>query len=98
QRFTAVIGPSGSGKSSLVRAGLIPRLKRLGAPWLTAPPFTPQERPLEMLARSLSQAFATLGRPIDWQDVGDELAAEGGPVSVARDLLTLAGADYRVLV
>ena len=28
-RFLAVIGPSGSGKSSLVRAGLLPNLKRL---------------------------------------------------------------------
>ncbi|MGK5500802.1 nSTAND1 domain-containing NTPase [Streptomyces sp. URMC 125] len=29
-RFTAVFGPSGSGKSSLLRAGLIPRLRRAG--------------------------------------------------------------------
>jgi WD40 repeat protein len=31
-RFLAVLGPSGSGKSSLVRAGLIPRLRIDGAP------------------------------------------------------------------
>ncbi|MFF4733487.1 helix-turn-helix domain-containing protein [Streptomyces mirabilis] len=30
RRFTAVFGPSGSGKSSLLRAGLIPRLRALG--------------------------------------------------------------------
>lgn len=35
-RFLAVIGPSGSGKSSLVRAGLIPRLRRGDYP--AAPP------------------------------------------------------------
>ncbi|MEV7872474.1 hypothetical protein AB0P17_41650 [Streptomyces sp. NPDC088124] len=29
-RLTAVVGPSGSGKSSLLRAGLIPRLRRTG--------------------------------------------------------------------
>lgn len=29
-RFTAVFGPSGSGKSSLLRAGLIPRLRARG--------------------------------------------------------------------
>ncbi|MEU6669221.1 hypothetical protein [Streptomyces sp. NPDC046727] len=31
RRFTAVFGPSGSGKSSLLRAGLIPRLRSLEA-------------------------------------------------------------------
>ncbi|MBD0742752.1 WD40 repeat domain-containing protein [Streptomyces sp. CBMA152] len=31
-RVSAVLGPSGSGKSSLLRAGLIPRLRALGAP------------------------------------------------------------------
>jgi len=31
-RFLAVLGPSGSGKSSLVRAGLIPRLRRGAVP------------------------------------------------------------------
>ena len=31
-RFLAVVGPSGSGKSSVVRAGLIPALKRGGLP------------------------------------------------------------------
>ncbi|WP_123979139.1 hypothetical protein [Streptomyces sp. Ag109_O5-1] len=30
RRFTAVFGPSGSGKSSLLRAGLIPRLRNAG--------------------------------------------------------------------
>ena len=30
--FLAVLGPSGSGKSSLVRAGLVPALRRGGLP------------------------------------------------------------------
>jgi hypothetical protein len=38
KRFLAVVGPSGSGKSSVVRAGLIPALRRAGAmggdPWI----------------------------------------------------------------
>ncbi|MFJ9713331.1 hypothetical protein [Streptomyces sp. NPDC101234] len=49
RRFTAVFGPSGSGKSSLLRAGLIPRLR---TPAMTTPPpaalrvLTPGAHPL----------------------------------------------------
>jgi hypothetical protein len=40
-RFVAVVGPSGSGKSSLVRAGLLPRLGRLPARWALLPVLRP---------------------------------------------------------
>src|SRR3954469_7251826 len=40
-RFVAVIGPSGSGKSSLLHAGLLPRLARLPQRWLVVPPLRP---------------------------------------------------------
>jgi WD40 repeat protein len=98
ERFVAVIGPSGSGKSSLVRAGLIPRLRREGAPWLIAPPFVPQDNPLEMLSRSLSQTFTALGRDHPWRDVAAEVTAPGGLKAVARDLLDLTGDEHRVLI
>ena len=41
-RFLAVIGPSGSGKSSLVRAGLLPALKAGALPAARAGAATPQ--------------------------------------------------------
>ena len=37
-RFVAVVGPSGSGKSSLLRAGLLPRLARRPERWVVLPP------------------------------------------------------------
>ena len=66
QRFTAVLGASGSGKSSLVRAGLIPALHRgaLHAPAGSdaGPPcrwnvctFQPGDAPLANLAKALSE-------------------------------------------
>jgi WD40 repeat protein/transcriptional regulator with XRE-family HTH domain len=50
-RFLAVVGASGSGKSSLVRAGLAVALKRMG--W-TLRVFTPTAEPLKMLDTQLN--------------------------------------------
>ena len=54
QSFVAVVGASGSGKSSVVRAGLLPRLRR-GAGTLVWDALTlvPTDRPLHSLAAAL---------------------------------------------
>jgi hypothetical protein len=62
RRFLAVVGTSGSGKSSLVRAGLVPTLERghLGPPgseWLVATVSRPGIDPLHGLACALYEAF-----------------------------------------
>jgi WD40 repeat protein len=49
-----VIGPSGTGKSSLVRAGLAARLGALQSPWAVARPFEPGIRPLDTLLMQLA--------------------------------------------
>ncbi|MEV0123742.1 hypothetical protein AB0I16_19795 [Streptomyces sp. NPDC050703] len=51
-RFLAVFGASGAGKSSLLRAGLLPRIDD-GAPWTTVL-FAPGAHPLEECAARLS--------------------------------------------
>ncbi|MEU8028243.1 hypothetical protein AB0C13_06335 [Streptomyces sp. NPDC049099] len=51
RRFLAVFGPSGSGKSSLLRAGLIARVRASGWPVLL---FTPGPRPVEECAIRLA--------------------------------------------
>jgi WD40 repeat protein/DNA-binding SARP family transcriptional activator len=51
-QFLAIIGASGSGKSSLVRAGLIPALKRGGMSRVVHV-ITPTEHPLEALSSKL---------------------------------------------
>jgi WD40 repeat protein/energy-coupling factor transporter ATP-binding protein EcfA2 len=61
-RFVAIVGPSGSGKSSLLRAGLLPRLQRLEERWVPLPPLLPGQQPTRNLARSLASAFARRGR------------------------------------
>ncbi|MGD8585482.1 MAG: protein kinase [Chloroflexota bacterium] len=57
-RFLAVVGPSGSGKSSVVKAGLIPALRQGALPgsdkWFVAE-MTPGAHPLEELEQALLQ-------------------------------------------
>ena len=54
----AIVGPSGSGKSSLVRAGLVPMLKRSGSPW-EALVIRPGSHPLAALASMLAPLEST---------------------------------------
>lgn len=75
ERFLAVIGPSGSGKSSLVRAGLLPGLAAgalgTGSNWRTAI-LRPGDRPMLALAQALLGPHA-LGREL----VGGERIPKG---------------------
>ncbi len=65
-RFLAVVGTSGSGKSSLVRAGLIPALQRGhlaggGSRWRVAM-FRPGDDPLGGLAQALGRPRDLIGQ------------------------------------
>ena len=60
QQFSAIIGASGSGKSSIVFAGVIPALRRLRPPnpiWEIVS-FTPGNRPFHRLAAALVNLFS----------------------------------------
>ncbi|MFS0519399.1 caspase family protein [Nostoc sp. UIC 10607] len=55
--LTVVLGASGSGKSSLVKAGLIPELRKDNADeWCILPPVRPGELPLPALNNALKNA------------------------------------------
>jgi len=69
-RFLAVVGPSGSGKSSLVRAGLLPALRRGALPgserWFIAD-MHPGAHPFEELASALTRI--AVNPPVDLVDL-----------------------------
>ena len=59
--LTVVLGASGSGKSSLVKAGLIPKMRQFkdSNTWFILPPFRPGESPF----KALNNALASVNQP-----------------------------------
>lgn len=79
-RLTLMLGASGSGKSSLMRAGLVPRLKR-DPRWVVVEPFRPLRTPFDQLARIFSKRFSQVtevekGTPTDVAHVRDRIRWE----------------------
>jgi WD40 repeat protein len=97
-RLLLLLGASGSGKSSLVRAGLIPRLKRDPTKWLPLQPFRPGPRPVEQLGQALAKAFSASGTSPGTDDIIQRVAraAEEDPprgaelIEIVRDLRNVA--------
>jgi WD40 repeat protein len=80
-RFLAVVGPSGSGKSSAVRAGLAPRMRASGAYVIS---MIPGHNPIDELTRSLLDV-APLGQA---DAISDALrASESGLVEAVASCL-----------
>jgi WD40 repeat protein len=81
-RMIVIIGASGSGKSSLLKAGVLPQLARRRTHWLMLPTMRPEKAPMEALAKSIAE-FA--GAPAAWSDW---LAKLNGP-NAADEIETL---------
>jgi phospholipase C len=79
-RFLAVVGPSGFGKSSLVKAGLLPAVRDgyLDASWRIAK-LTPGNHPLDNLAAAFSLALSCDARELRSQ-------LDRGPIGLAETI------------
>ena len=98
-KLVALLGSSGSGKSSLLRAGVVPRLKRAGRNWIVAPPMRPRLHPVNELAVALAGAS---GPGADWRKLKDGLLRPDPARALAdfaNDLRVRAGAgEAQILI
>ena len=67
-QLLVISGASGSGKSSLLRAGLIPRVRRRSN-WVVITPFEVAREPVRNLLDRLREAHASLGIPTQGLDL-----------------------------
>ncbi len=94
-----VLGPSGSGKSSLVRAGLVPAL-RVSPDWVITDPWTPSDVPLAAMSLALAHAAKTVGADLDADRCHELLRTPGGMADYVRQLREAGhgSAETKVLV
>jgi hypothetical protein len=93
RKLLMITGASGSGKSSLMRAGVLARLRKEPASWITARPFRRGNDAMGALAEALVWAFLPDRRPSSLDGITLRLAGPDGAgelLTIARDLrLTL---------
>lgn len=93
-RLLVLQGASGSGKSSLLRAGVLPRLKRAAKQWLVLPPINPGSHPRVAFAMALAQSMKGGSSPSmypkDWRFFHQELLrAQSSAKAAPQDLHSL---------
>lgn len=82
RNLLSIIGPSGSGKSSLLRAGVLARLRRNSEHWQVIPALVPGDRPLAALAHALRGALNVQTAPADL-----EARLRGGGARALREIV-----------
>jgi energy-coupling factor transporter ATP-binding protein EcfA2 len=87
-RLLVIVGSSGCGKSSLVRAGVLPRLGKDRSRWAVVHPFRPVLDPIGELAWS-STFPAGCNRP-EWKAIRDRLRDESRVPGTAQGSAALA--------
>lgn len=65
-RLLLIIGASSAGKSSLLKAGVLPQLARRPRHWMALPPMRPERAPLEALAKAVAHYVGAAAAWEEW--------------------------------
>jgi WD40 repeat protein len=95
--FLAVLGPSGSGKSSLVRAGLVPALRAGRLPGRDVSDIVVLKPGADPITALAAQVTRLLGRPADIGDVVDRMQADARTLQLLTALLGDADGSTRMV-
>lgn len=91
-RLLVILGASGSGKSSLLRAGVIPRLKQANQDWIPLSPFRPEGHPCIALSMVVAKA---MNCEESWRTVHQNIISADQTTSLQSHMTGLV-ADIRV--
>ena len=94
--LVVVVGASGTGKSSLVRAGLAPRLRRDAERWLVVDPFRPRDDPVAEMVAVWDRAFASFGESARRDSIEAAIRGRSNGDAVRVPLTALADELRRV--
>src|SRR5262249_48422033 len=86
-----ILGASGAGKSSLLKAGIIPRLRREAPAWLPLRAFRPGADPLLNFAEALSRTLADFGKIEAYGLIRDRLLEPWSAAERTTGELSVAG-------
>ena len=96
EHLFVILGASGAGKSSFLRAGLLPRLQRDSEHFIVLPAIRPERAAMSGkhgLLNSLNSALAGMGQPMSAAQVEADLTALGLAGMLKRIVATVARAD-----
>jgi hypothetical protein len=100
RRLLTIIGPSGSGKSSVIMAGLLPKLQHGALPgseaWVYLEPIVPGKHPIEALTLTLKPHFPDSSFKTLREDLSDD--ASRGLHLLAMQLVKQPGSCVVLLV